>query len=173
MISRSFSLQLKKKANTIKWFAIEKGYSTKYGFLINMSLPSGKNRFFIYDLQKDSIIHSGLVAHGNCRSGFLENPVFSNVPECGCSSVGKYKIGYYYDGQFGKAFKLHGLDSANSNALKRTIVLHAYDCVPDEEVYPKPICNSLGCPMVSYPFLDKLAAVVEKSRKPVLLWIYN
>ena len=91
-----------------------------------MGLPSGKNRFFIYDLQKDSIVHSGVVAHGNCRSGFLKDPLISNVPECGYSSVGKYKIGYAYEGQFGKAFKLHGLDSSNSNAVKRIIVLHAY-----------------------------------------------
>jgi len=172
-ISRSFSLQLKKKANTIKQFAIENGYSTKYSFLINMGLPSGKNRFFIYDLRKDSVVHSGLVAHGSCRSGFLDDPIFSNVPECGCSSVGKYRVGYLYEGQFGKAFKLHGLDSSNSNAFKRTIVLHAYDCVPNEETYPKPICNSLGCPMVSYRFLDATTAIIENSKKPILLLIYN
>ena len=45
-----------------------------------MGLPSGKNRFFIYDLQKDSIVHFAVVAHGNCRSGFLKDPLFSNVP---------------------------------------------------------------------------------------------
>lgn len=169
----TFLLQLKKKALSIKQFAGDKGYSTDYGFLIDMSLPSGKNRFFIYDLQQDSIVHAGLVAHGNCRSGFLEHPVFSNVPECGCSSVGKYRIGYPYEGQFGKAFKLHGLDTTNSNAFKRTIVLHAYDCVPDEETYPQPICNSLGCPMTSHTFLSAAAEIIENSKKPILLSIYN
>lgn len=65
------------------------------------------------------------------------------------------------------------LDSSNSNAFQRTIVLHAYDCVPDEEVYPQPICNSLGCPMVSYKFLEELTSIIAKSRTPILLWIFN
>jgi hypothetical protein len=138
-----------------------------------MSLPSGKKRFFIYDMKRDSIVNAGLVAHGSCRTRFLEEATFSNVPECGCSSLGKYKIGYTYDGQFGEAFKLHGLDTSNSNAFKRTIVLHAYDCVPDEETYPQPICNSLGCPMISYKFLNLLSTIIEGSSKPILLWIYN
>lgn len=165
--------RLRSKATSIREFAASRGYSTHYSFLVDMRLPSGQKRFFVYDLQADSVCYSGMVAHGNCRSGFLEEAVFSNVPECGCSSIGKYKVGYPYEGQFGQAFKLHGLDSTNSNAFQRTIVLHAYDCVPDEEVYPSPICNSLGCPMVSYRFLDTLAATINNSRKPILLWIYN
>jgi len=164
---------IRNKATSLNKYISQKKFSDNYVFLIDMSLPSGKKRFFIYDLLNDSIINSGLVAHGNCRSGFLEEPVFSNVPECGCSSVGKYKIGYAYQGKFGKAFKLHGLDSTNFNAFNRSIVLHAYDCVPDEQVYPQPICNSLGCPMISYRFLNSLTSIIESSSKPILLWIYH
>lgn len=154
-------------------FAKRKGYSTRYQFLVDMQIPSGNKRFFVYDALKDSMVHSGLVAHGGCRTKFLQEAEFSNVPECGCSSTGKYKIGYAYQGQFGKAFKLYGLDSTNSNAYKRNVVLHAYDCVPDVETEPYTICNSLGCPMVSYNFLDTLRNYIEASPKPILLWIYN
>lgn len=66
------------------------------------------------------------------------------MPGSGCTSLGKYKIGGAYQGQFGLAYKLYGLDSTNSNAYQRNVVLHAYDRVPDNEVY-KEICQSSGC----------------------------
>jgi hypothetical protein len=168
----AYSLKLKGRARDLRTYAKRKGFSTEYCFLIDMSLPSGKNRFFIYDLEKDSITAAGLVAHGSCNTVFLRKARFSNTPNCGCSSVGRYKVGYPYKGRFGKAYKLHGLDSTNSNAFKRAVVLHAYDCIPDREIYPLSACNSLGCPMVSYRFLSKAAAVIDKAKKPVLLWVY-
>jgi hypothetical protein len=163
---------LQNKAAVSRSFALQNGLSTSFSFLIDMNLPGGKNRFFIYEHQKDTILYAGLVSHGSCRNPFLDKPIFSNVPESGCSSLGRYKVGYAYQGSFGKAFKLHGLDSTNSNAFQRLIVLHAYHAVPDSEVHPAPIINSFGCPMVSYSFLEKLSALIEKEKKPLLLWIY-
>ena len=163
---------VKSRARSLRTYAGKGGFSTEYCFLIDMSLPSGKNRFFIYDLKGDSISAAGLVAHGSCRYTFLRKARFSNTPDKGCSSLGRYKVGYKYKGRFGPAYKLHGLDSSNSNAFRRAVVLHAYGCIPDKEIYPLPACNSLGCPMVSYAFLDKTAQVIEAARKPVLLWIY-
>ena len=139
------------KSLMAKEFIASNNFSNHYAFLVDMRLPSGKRRFFVYDLRADSIMAAGLVAHGSCNTRNLEIPQFSNDTGCGCSSIGKYKIGYSYDGQFGKAFKLHGLEPSNSNAFTRNVVLHSYEAVPDEETAPLPICNSLGCPMVS-PF---------------------
>ena len=170
--SEAYAALLRGRAHELKTYARRKGFSTEYCFLIDMSRPSGRNRFFIYDLKRDSVTAAGLVAHGSCNTRFLRKARFSNTPNCGCSSVGRYKVGYKYNGRFGRAYKLHGLDSTNSNAFKRAVVLHAYDCIPDREIYPLPACNSLGCPMVSYAFLDKAAGVIDRARKPVLLWIY-
>lgn len=165
--------RVKSQATAGKAYAQTKKLSTQYAFLIDMSQPSGRYRFFVYDFRKDSIVEKGLVAHGSCNTSYLESAQYSNTPESGCSSLGKYKVSYSYKGQFGKAYKLNGLDSTNSNAFKRFVVLHAYDCVPDREVYPQPICNSLGCPMVSYDFLGKLSGYIDNSKKPILLWIYQ
>ena len=117
-----------------------------------MKIASGRNRFFVYDLQKDSILFSGLVAHGSCDNGFQMEANFSNKVNSGCSCLGKFSIGNSYNGRFGTAYKLYGLDSSNSNAYERSIVLHSYDCVPEQEIYPLPVCNSRGCPMVSLAF---------------------
>ncbi len=154
-----------------KKYITQNNLSNQYCFLINMQLPSNKNRMYVVNLKNDSIVAKGLVAHGSCNTTFLKNAQFSNTPDCGCSSLGKYKVGYKYKGQFGEAFKLYGLDSSNSNAFKRYIVLHSYECVPTAE-QDYPICNSLGCPMVAPLFLQTLQQYIQISNKPILLWIF-
>jgi len=161
---------LTKKINN---YAIQNDLSTEYCFLVDMSLPSGRNRIFIYDLKKNSIIHAGLVSHGSCNETFLARPRFSNETKSGCSSLGKYKVGEFYRGKYGKSFRLYGLDDCNSNAYKRAVVIHGYDCVPDKEIYPRVLCNSFGCVMVSYKFFDKISSIIGKSGKPIVLWIYQ
>ena len=165
--------ELRSKAGAAKLYSEKKGFCTRYAFLVDMGLPSGRNRFFIYDLQKNSVLYTGLVAHGSCNTQFLETARFSNQPGCGCSSLGHYKVGEAYTGRFGEAFKLYGLDSTNSHAYERAVVLHGYSSVPDAEPYPMPIGNSLGCPMVSYKLLEKAKGVIGQEKKPVLLWVYK
>ena len=154
-------------------YAIQNDLSTEYCFLVDMSLPSGRNRIFIYDLKKNSVIHAGLVSHGSCNETFLARPRFSNATNSGCSSLGKYKVGEFYRGKYGKSFRLYGLDDCNSNAYKRAVVIHGYDCVPDQEIYPRVLCNSFGCVMVSYNFFDKISRIIGKTDKPMVLWIYQ
>lgn len=165
--------KLQNYGNKAKLFCKQRGFNTVTCFLIDMSRPAGKNRFFVYDMQKDSVISNGIVAHGSCNNTFMSMPEFSNKPGCGCSSLGKYKIGYKYRGNFGVAYKLYGLDSSNSNAFKRNIVLHSYFQIPDKEVDPLPVCNSLGCAMVSGNYLKMLSVKIDASAKPVLLWIFE
>lgn len=145
----------------------------KLFFLLIWACPSGKNSFFVYELQNDSIIKTSLVAHGSGNNGFSFTAKFSNQKESGCTALGKYRIGKSYAGRFGLAYKLYGLDSSNSNAFSRSIVLHSYNCVPEQETYPYPICNSRGCPMVSPLFLEQLQTIIDKSEEPALLWIFN
>jgi len=168
--STSFVNILTKKINN---YAIQNDLSTEYCFLVDMNLPSGRNRFFIYDLKKNTIINSGLVSHGSCNETFLARPRFSNATKSGCSSLGKYKVGEFYKGKYGKSFRLYGLDDCNSNAYKRAVVIHGYDCVPDQEIYPRVLCNSFGCVMVSYKFFDKISRIIGKTEKPIVLWIYQ
>src|SRR6185436_11630260 len=57
-------------------YAKQYGYNTNTCFLMDMSIESGKNRFFIYDLKKDSVIDAGLVAQGQCSN----NRKYGNEP---------------------------------------------------------------------------------------------
>lgn len=160
------------KASAARDFVRLEKFNDQVCFLIDMSLPSGQNRFFIYNLKKDSILAKVPVAHGNCFQFWLEGRRYSNEVGSGCTSLGKCRIGQSYIGRFGYSYKLHGLDSTNSNAFERTVVLHGYSDVPEKETSDE-ICQSNGCPMVAPPFLEKLKLIINHSAKPVLLWIYD
>lgn len=149
------------------------GYNTQYCFLLDMRVASGKNRFFIYDMKNDSVEAAGLVTHGGGSDDGYGKLSFSNTPNSHCTSLGKYKIGISYNGKFGLAYKLHGLDQTNSKAFQRFVVLHAHACVPDTELRSGSLCVSQGCPTVSPVFLLKLKTYLDRSEKPILLWIYH
>jgi hypothetical protein len=143
--------KLVSKAVEAKSFTQKNNYNESVSFLVDMSLPSGQNRFFVYDLTGDSVQHSGLVSHGSCNQNWLEGRKYGNTVGCGCTSLGKYKIGNPYNGRFGLAFKLYGLDKTNDQAFSRFVVLHSHSCVTDSELNDD-ICQSEGCPMVAPAF---------------------
>ena len=173
VISKSETLnRLKLKALMAKDYANDHGYNVSHCFLVDMRLPSGKNRFFIYNMEADTVEVAGLVTHGKGSEKEPGTLFFSNTPNSNCTSLGKYKIGKSYKGSFGLSYKLMGLEKTNSKAFGRSVVLHSYYGVPKEEVYPAPICVSEGCPAVSPEFLAQLKTYVDKSEEPVLLWIY-
>lgn len=147
-------------------------YNTKIAFLVDMRVPSGKNRFFVYDLQKNEVIDQGLVAHGSgSETGVKGILKFSNTPNSNCTALGKYTIEKCYKGMFGKAYKLNGLDETNNNALKRAIVLHYYSAVPygEQDYY---ISNSHGCPMVNEQFFKRIEKIIDGSKSKIILYIY-
>ncbi|ANH82514.1 hypothetical protein A8C56_17415 [Niabella ginsenosidivorans] len=156
----------------VKKMITKNHYNNTTVFMVNMKIPSSKKRFFVYDLKKGSIIDAGLVAHGRCGEKWLEGRKYSNEPGSMCTSLGKYKIGKPYYGRFGLAYTLYGLDSTNNKALERHVVLHAYECVPETEVDYE-ICQSDGCPMVSKGFLQKLQKIIDHSKVPILLSVYE
>lgn len=160
-----------KAAEAIK-FSQQKDYNESVCFLVDMSLPSNQNRFFVYDLKNDSLQTTGLVTHGRCNQNWLEGRKYGNTVGCGCTSLGKYRIGNPYNGRFGLAFKLYGLDKTNDKAFDRFVVLHSHSCVPETEVKDD-ICQSDGCPTVAPGFLQQLKSIINASKKPVLLWIYE
>ena len=147
-------------------------YNTKIAFFVDMRIPSGKNRFFVYDLVNNKIIDQGLVAHGSgSETGAKGNLKFSNEPNSNCTALGRYSIEKCYKGSFGKSYKLNGLDETNSNALKRAIVLHYYSAVPYEE-QDYYISNSHGCPMVNEQFFKRIEKLIDTSKSKIILDVY-
>jgi len=172
---KAAALRLKVKVAEAEDFVKKNDFNTEYCFMVDMSIPSGKKRFFVYNLQKDTVELSSLVSHGSgsytptCQ----DRLTFSNAPNSNATSLGRYKIGVSYYGTYGLSYKLYGLDPSNSNAFDRAIVLHSDSYVPEKETYPRHIYESAGCPIVPPSILGILGKYITKSSKPVLLWIYN
>ena len=164
--------RLKQKAISAANFTKANKFNATRCFMVDMRIASGKERFFVYNLQKDSIEKAGLVTHGSGSDKGREELFFSNIPNSNCTSLGKYRVGKPYNGRFGLAYKLYGLDDSNSKAFERFVVLHAHACVPNEEVAPLTICESWGCPTVAPAFLSTLKTYINSSEQPILLWIY-
>lgn len=159
-------------------FIINEGYNESFYFLIDLKIHSGRNRFFICDLNKKEILDKALVTHGSCDV-FEENEKkweiakFDSRVNSHCSMKGKYKIGKRDYSSWGINIKywLHGLEKENQSAVERVVVLHSWSAVKKKEIYPKYSPLSWGCPAVSNEFMKLLDEKLKLVNKPVLLWI--
>jgi hypothetical protein len=173
-------ISLKVKAAEAKTYCQKNGLDQNLCILVDFSVHSGKKRMFVYDMKNDSLLASGMVSHG-CGDqpwgmDFTKSkPVFSNEHESHCSSIGKFKIGKrgYSNWGINVNYKLHGLESSNSNAYDRIIVLHSWKDIPNGEVYPQGTPEGWGCPAVSNEFMTYLDGLLKNKEKDVLLWIYQ
>jgi hypothetical protein len=160
-------------ADALKMYARSNGFNTEYAFIINMGMRSGLKRFFIVNLRYMCVENSGLVTHGRGDEKiYTGTRQYSNREGSNCTSLGKYKVGKAYQGFFGLAFALDGLEPSNNRAKDRKIVLHSMHCIP-ETPGENPICLSEGCPAVSDAFLPEIKKIIDHADRPVLLYIYD
>jgi len=170
---------LKEKANQARTFCQKKQLNTDFCILIQIDRHSGLERFFVYDLKNDSIMHRFLVAHGCCAYAWSETfskekPTLSNQEGSHCTSLGKYKIGARRKSEWGVKIKylLHGLEKSNDQALLRQIVLHSWERIADQEVFPEGTVEGWGCPAISNQAFLTIDPLLHHSKTPVLLWIF-
>lgn len=171
------SERITQKASEALAFCKKNNMNTSFCFLVDMSIKSGKNRFFIYDFKTKTISKAGLVCHGMGKNSGEEKPIYSNESGSNCTSLGKYKTGKraYSNWGINIHYKMHGLEKSNSNAFKRQVVLHSYDYVSDTEIYPSSLTLgwSKGCPVVGNEMMKKIDALLKKATKPTLIWIFE
>lgn len=172
--------KLKLKAEEALKFCTSKNLNNDFCILIDMSLHSGVNRFFVWDFKNHKISKEYLVGHGCGSNSWSKddskaNPGFSNEDGSHLSSLGKYKLEGrgYSDWGINIKYLMHGLEETNSNALKRFIVFHSWNLMSDEEVFPKGSPEGWGCPTVSNNAMKEIDPMIQKSGKPVLMWIFN
>ena len=93
--------------------------------LADFSAPSWLPRFHLVDPAAGTVA-SHLTAHGRgsdpAHTGWLKS--FSNEFGSNATSEGAYLVGGQYDGKYGRAIRLAGLDPHNANAEARAIVIH-------------------------------------------------
>lgn len=180
LFAEEYTPDLKSKGKEALAYCKENQLNTDFCILIDMNIHSGKNRLFVYDFNEEASLKSGLCSHGCGSSSWgsdltKESPIFSNVENSHLSSLGKYKVGArgYSNWGININYKLHGLETTNSNAFDRLIVLHSWEKVSEKEVYPKGTPEGWGCPAISNSTMEYLDSLLSQVSTPVLLWIYH
>ena len=139
--------------------------------IIDFNKPSTENRLFIIDLEKHTIIHESLVAHGR-NSGWDIPESFSNVINSKKSSLGFFLTAETYTGKHGLSLKLDGLEKdINDNARKRHIVIHSADYVSNRFIDKAGrLGRSFGCPSLPFENYDKIIDLIKNKS---LIFIYS
>lgn len=109
----------------VRDYCDRRGYSTDYYILVDFSKPSGKKRFFIYDLQRGIRVMSSYCMHGSGKGNTAAQPKFSNNPGSGCTSLGRYVMIGKGGMKFKNCVRLRGLDKSNYLAEARGILIHS------------------------------------------------
>lgn len=172
-------IDLAVRADEAYEYAKANDFDLEHAVLIDFGRHSGKNRFFVWNFKENRVEIESLVAHGYGNTGYESSNqeiIFSNEPNSYTSSLGKYKLGARSWSNWGINihYKMHGLEPTNDKAFERYIVLHSYQKIPNEEVYPAylPMGFSQGCPVIDDETMREVDALLQTKTKPVLMWIY-
>jgi len=134
--------------------------------IADFSLPSCTARFHLVNLAEGGV-RSYLVAHGRgsdpAHTGWLQR--FSNEPGSKATSAGAYRTADLYVGAHGPSIRLDGLDTTNSNAASRAIVVHGAWYVSTAIVgHFGTIGRSEGCLAVATSSLREIIASLGPGR---------
>ncbi len=174
------SMNYSKLHDEAKNYCETNNFETDYYILIDMSIHSGRNRFFVYNFKIQKNDFEKLITHGSCDV-FEENPTlwekakFGSKVDSHYSMKGKYSTGKRDYSKWGIHVKywLNGLEKSNANSIERVTVLHSWEAIAYHEVFPDFAPLSWGCPAFSNEFMTILDVKLQMSTKPVLLWIID
>lgn len=158
----------------VRDFCERRGYSEDYYILVDFSRPSGKKRFFVYDLQRGKRVLSSYCMHGSGKGNTDAKPKFSNEFGSGCSSLGRYVM-VGKGRKFKNSIRLRGLDKTNYLAEARGILIHSAGKVTrfsGEREYIPIGSESRGCFTVSRDCVAKVMEIYRESskRRPVMVY---
>jgi L,D-transpeptidase catalytic domain len=62
-------------------YAKQNHFNSRYYFMVDMKIESGKKRFFVYNLEKDSVELAGLVTHGGGKTNTSAPDFINRTPK--------------------------------------------------------------------------------------------
>jgi hypothetical protein len=139
--------------------------------IIDFSLPSTQERFFLINPQTGELLYKKLVAHGQ-GTGELYAEHFSNKSNSHQSSLGYFKTAETYHGKHGLSVRLDGLQKGlNDAARERAVVIHAADYVSHAFIESQGrLGRSWGCPALP---ADDYTSIVNEVANGTLMFIYH
>lgn len=167
--------RFRSRAAELLAFCRERRYNENYLLLWDLSLHSGRRRFVVWNVVRDCAEYSFVVSHGSgsakskVRSAYAS---LSNADGSHLSSEGRALVAERYEGRYGVAYRLDGLDTTNSALRQRCVVLHGWQYTTPFPIYPIPTVGSWGCPVLSRRAMGILDDILQRE-KDVVLWAYK
>lgn len=167
----SLRSRVAERAEELLTFCREKGYNTHVALFVDLSRHSGRCRFVVWDFELDEPMFCSPVSHGSgsvrshVRSAYAR---LSNDDGSHLSSVGRALVAERYEGRYGVAYRLDGLDATNSNLRSRCVVLHGWEHTTSYPIWPIATTGSFGCPVLSRPMMKRVDALLREQRNVVL-----
>jgi hypothetical protein len=92
----------------------------------------------------------------------------SNEDGTHLSSEGRALVAERYEGRYGVAYRLDGLDATNSNIRSRCIVLHGWEHTTSFPIFPFATVGSFGCPVLSRRMMAKVDVILQTEKSVVI-----
>ena len=156
-------------------FARRHNMNQHYALFVDYSIPSGKPRLFVWDFHQKKIVATTYVMHGPGGGSTDARPRFSNRPGSKCSSLGRFMVTKENGHRNKRGFRMKGLDMDNQSAYVRGLMIHGSKWVDLhcwKQYIPMNGKSCQGCVTVSPRGMNYLWTLVNKEKKPLLLWNY-
>ena len=167
----SLRSRVAERAEELLAFCRQRGYNTHVALFVDLSRHSGRCRFMVWDFERGVPMFCSPVSHGSgsvrshVRSAYAR---LSNDDGSHLSSVGRALVAERYEGRYGVAYRLDGLDATNSNLRSRCVVLHGWEHTTSYPIWPIATTGSFGCPVLSRPMMKRVDALLREQRNVVL-----
>ncbi len=168
----SLLARVRARADELLAYCRKEGYNTDIALFVDLARHSGRRRFVVWDFVHGEAMLVAPVSHG---SGAKESHVrsayarLSNDDGSHLSSVGRALVAERYEGRYGVAYRLDGLDATNSNLRSRCVVLHGWEHTTSYPIFPFATVGSWGCPVLSRRVMQRVDAILRGRSCVVLL----
>lgn len=160
------------RADELLAFCRQRGYNCRIALFVDLSLHSGRRRFVVWSFEHQRPLLTCPVSHGSgSQSSHVRSRYASLSNEDGShlSSIGRALVAERYEGRYGVAYRLDGLDATNSNLRSRCVVLHGWQHTTSYPIYPLSTVGSWGCPVLSTRMMRRVDEILKNESNVVLL----
>ena len=167
----SLRSRVKSRAVALREYCRKEDYNTNIALFVDLSRHSGRNRFVAWDFERNAAIFTCPVSHGSGSERSHRRSAYAHVSnEDGShlSSVGRALVAERYEGRYGVAYRLDGLDDTNSNLRSRFVVLHGWEHTTSFPIFPLATVGSFGCPVLSRKMMAKVDSLIRDESKVIL-----
>lgn len=158
-------------AKELAEYCRREGYNTRVALFVDLSRHSGRRRFVAWDMARMVPIFTCPVSHGSgsershVRSAYAR---FSNEDGSHLSSLGRAVVAERYEGRYGVAYRLDGLEATNSNLRSRYVVLHGWEHTTSYSIWPRATVGSFGCPVLSRRMMARVDELLRQEKGVIL-----